>query len=117
MNEFWRAVLGKLVDGRLDLRCANYGCQHGDIMLARRWTSTRRTDGYTAGPYTRRLPMSQTCWRGCRLYPPDGIRGIMRAYQPAQGKKPVRARKNRILGNLDLNALRLLLGLLNWRFS
>ena len=36
MNEFWRAVLGKLVDGRLDLRCANYGCQHGDIMLARR---------------------------------------------------------------------------------
>lgn len=36
MNEFRRTGLGKLVDGRLDLRCANYGYQHGDIMLARR---------------------------------------------------------------------------------
>lgn len=36
MNEFWRAGLGKLVDGRLDLRCANYGYQYSDIMLARR---------------------------------------------------------------------------------
>ena len=36
MNEFKRAGLDNLVDGRLDLRCANYGCQHGDIMLARR---------------------------------------------------------------------------------
>jgi len=36
MNEFGRTGLGKLVDGRLDLRCALYGYQHGDIMLARR---------------------------------------------------------------------------------
>lgn len=36
MNEFRRTGLGKLVDGRLDLRCALYGYQHGDIMLARR---------------------------------------------------------------------------------
>ena len=35
MNEFRRTGLGKLVDGRLDLRCALYGYQHGDIMLAR----------------------------------------------------------------------------------
>ncbi|MDY6252152.1 MAG: hypothetical protein SPL48_05475, partial [Bacteroidales bacterium] len=36
MNEFRRTGLGTLVDGRLDLRCALYGYQHGDIMLARR---------------------------------------------------------------------------------
>jgi hypothetical protein len=36
MNEFGRTGLGKLVDGRLDLRCALYGYQHSDIMLARR---------------------------------------------------------------------------------
>ena len=36
MNEFRRTGLGKLVDGRLDLRCANYGYQYSDIMLARR---------------------------------------------------------------------------------
>jgi len=36
MNEFWRTGLGTLVDGRLDLRCALYGCQYSDIMLARR---------------------------------------------------------------------------------
>ena len=36
MNEFWRTGLGKLVDGRLDLRCALYGYQYSDIMLARR---------------------------------------------------------------------------------
>ncbi len=34
MNEFWRIGLGKLVDGRLDVRCANYGYQYNDIMLA-----------------------------------------------------------------------------------
>ena len=34
MNEFRRTGLGKLVDGRLDLRCANYGYQYSDIMLA-----------------------------------------------------------------------------------
>ena len=34
MNEFKRAGLGKLVDGRLNLRCANYGYQYSDIMLA-----------------------------------------------------------------------------------
>ena len=28
--------LGTLVDGRLDLRCALYGYQYSDIMLARR---------------------------------------------------------------------------------
>lgn len=36
MNEFWRTGLGTLVDGRLDLRCALYGYQYSDIMLARR---------------------------------------------------------------------------------
>ena len=34
MNEFRRTGLDKLVDGRLDLRCANYGYQYSDIMLA-----------------------------------------------------------------------------------
>ena len=34
MNEFKRAGLDKLVDGRLNLRCANYGYQYSDIMLA-----------------------------------------------------------------------------------
>jgi len=34
MNEFRRTGLYKLVDGRLDLRCANYGYQYSDIMLA-----------------------------------------------------------------------------------
>ena len=34
MNEFRRTGLGKLVDGRLDVRCANYGYQYSDIMLA-----------------------------------------------------------------------------------
>ena len=34
MNEFKRTGLDKLVDGRLNLRCANYGYQYSDIMLA-----------------------------------------------------------------------------------
>ena len=34
MNEFKRAGLDKLVDGRLNLRCANYGYRYSDIMLA-----------------------------------------------------------------------------------
>ena len=34
MNEFKRAGLDKLVDGRLNLRCAIYGYQYSDIMLA-----------------------------------------------------------------------------------
>ena len=34
MNEFRRTGLGKLVDGRLNVRCANYGFQYSDIMLA-----------------------------------------------------------------------------------
>lgn len=34
MNEFKRTGLGKLVDGRLKVRCANYGYQNSDIMLA-----------------------------------------------------------------------------------
>nr|WP_223927191.1 hypothetical protein [Prevotella lacticifex] len=34
MNEFKRAGLDKLVDGRLNLRCENYGYQYSDIMLA-----------------------------------------------------------------------------------
>lgn len=34
MNEFRRTGLGKLVDGRLNVRCANYGYQYSDIMLA-----------------------------------------------------------------------------------
>ena len=34
MNEFKRTGLGKLVDDRLDVRCANYGYQYSDIMLA-----------------------------------------------------------------------------------
>ena len=34
MNEFRRTGLDKLVDGQLDLRCANYGYQYSDIMLA-----------------------------------------------------------------------------------
>ena len=34
MNEFRRTELGKLVDWRLDVRCANYGYQYRDIMLA-----------------------------------------------------------------------------------
>ncbi len=34
MNEFWRIGLSKLVVGRLDVRCANYGYQYSDIMLA-----------------------------------------------------------------------------------
>ena len=34
MNEFRRTVLGKLVDGRLDVRYANYGYQYSDIVLA-----------------------------------------------------------------------------------
>ncbi len=36
MNEFRRTGLDKLVDGRLDLRCVNYGYQCSNIMLARR---------------------------------------------------------------------------------
>ena len=36
MNEFRRTGLGTLVDGRLDLRCALYGYQYSDIMLALR---------------------------------------------------------------------------------
>ena len=34
MNEFKRTGLDKLVDGRLNVRCANYGYQYSDIMLA-----------------------------------------------------------------------------------
>ena len=34
MNEFMRTGLDKLVDGRLNVRCANYGYQYSDIMLA-----------------------------------------------------------------------------------
>ena len=34
MNEFRRTGLGKLVNGRLNVRCANYGYQYSDIMLA-----------------------------------------------------------------------------------
>ena len=113
MNEFRRTGLGTLVDGRLDLRCANYGYQYSNIMLARRRTSTPWPDGGTTGPYTTPATDEPNVLEGLSSIPPDGIRGIMRAYQPAQGKKPVRARKNRILGNFDLNALRLQVGLRN----
>ena len=34
MSEFKRTGLDKLVDGRLNVRCANYGYQYSDIMLA-----------------------------------------------------------------------------------
>jgi len=34
MNEFKRTGLDKLVDGRFNVRCANYGYQYSDIMLA-----------------------------------------------------------------------------------
>ena len=34
MNEFKRTGLDKLVDSRLKVRCANYGYQYSDIMLA-----------------------------------------------------------------------------------
>jgi len=32
MNEFRRTGLGKLLDGRLDVRFANYGYQYSDII-------------------------------------------------------------------------------------
>ena len=34
MNEFKCIGLGRLADSRLDVRCANYGYQYSDIMLA-----------------------------------------------------------------------------------
>ena len=34
MDEFKRTGLGRLVDNRLGLRCASYGYQYSDIMLA-----------------------------------------------------------------------------------
>ena len=38
MNEFKRAGPDKLVDGRLNVRCVNYGYQYSDIMVALFWT-------------------------------------------------------------------------------
>ena len=94
MNEFWRTGLGTLVDGRLDLRCALYGYQYSDIMLARRRTSTPWPDGGTTGPYTTPATNEPNVLEGLSFLTLNGGKGALCAHisqhraknQPEHGK-------------------------------
>ena len=80
MNEFRRTGLGKLVDGRLDLRCANYGYQYSDIMLARHRTSTPWTHGCTTGPYTTPATDEPNVLEGLSFVTLNGGKGVLCAH-------------------------------------
>ena len=115
MNEFRRTGLGKLVDGRLNVRCANYGFQYSDIMLALFCVYlcggdhiediTTILDKYLSTAPNARIPSSDTIARGLKE-----LRALSIAYTSKTGS--IYAHDPALKLNSLLLDMTLLLGLL-----